>query len=173
MKWRYAAYAFSIAGLGWAALAGDPSGPRETVSQVLPARLSTSGVRGDPSHRAETSVAADEELVRALVPRARLFAGAAGRGPATAFMLATWALPAPAASTGARPAAPAAPPFAYVGRQFIGTQWQVLVADKDDVPRVVQVGDLVDEQYRVVSIDAGALVVEHLPSRTSYSIPLE
>jgi hypothetical protein len=172
MKWRYVAYAVSIAGLGTAVLTGGQPAQDASVSEAVPSHRPQADVRRDaPSGRASDATSA--EMVLALVPRRRLFESASTSGPTIAFASTTWARPASSASAPAGPVAPDAPPFTYVGRQLEGSRWLVLVADKDAAPRAVQVGDLVDDDYRVASIGDDAMVVDYLPTHTQYSIPLE
>ena len=172
MKWRYIAYAVSIAGLGTAVLTGGSPVQNAEVSEALPVHRAQADLhRAAPSGRAW--IAPGDEAVLALVPRRRLFESEPASRAALAFASTAWGRPASVASAPAGPTAPDAPPFAYVGRQLEGTRWLILVADKDAAPRAVQVGDVVDDDYRVASIGGDAMVVDYLPTHTQYSIPLE
>jgi hypothetical protein len=172
MKWRYVVYAVSIAGLGTAVLTGGSPAQDASVSEAAPSHRPQAEVRrAAPPGRA--SDATGDEVVLALVPRRRLFESASASGPTIAFASTAWARPTTSASATTEPAAPDAPPFTYVGRQLDGSRWLVLVADKDAAPRAVQVGDVVDDDYRVASIGDDAMVVDYLPTHTQYSIPLE
>ena len=170
MKWRYALYAVSIAGLGWAVIFGDP--PASAVSE--PARPPQSGHRELADDQRPLGRGVRDDEVLALVPRARIVSGVPDVVRSTAFAATDWSSPASSAASATGPVAPAELPFTYVGRQRIDGGWQVFVSSKDDAPiRTRRAGDAVDDQYQVVSITDDTMVVDYLPLHTQYSIPLE
>jgi hypothetical protein len=77
----------------------------------------------------------------------------------------------------AKPAAlslPTAPPlpFAYVGKQLQEGQLQVFVAH-GEVTRVIKASDVIDETYRVDSINGKSMTLTYLPLGQTQTLALE
>lgn len=81
----------------------------------------------------------------------------------------------PAAATGAVPPAPtiAVPlPWRVLGKQQnADARWTVFLA-QGELTRVVQVGDTLDDAWRVVAIDPPQLVLQHLRQKTRRSLAI-
>lgn len=173
MKWRHVVYAVSVVGLAAAVLA-DHRTPEDAV--VEPAARSAVK-RPEPVLRgadddAHPGRAPQTDTILALIPRARLGGIADAKLAGTAFSARSWAPPPAASSATAEAPTPQPLPFSYIGKQLVGDTWQVFIAEKDDV-RMVQVADLIDEQYQVLTIDAQTMTLDYLPLHAKLSMSLE
>ncbi len=174
MRWRHVVYAVSVVGLAVAVLADHLSPKDEVVEPVA----RTPGKRPEPSPRHaanEDGHAASAPLadtILALVPRAQL-GGVPGTDDAgTAFSARSWAPPPVASAPTVEATTPQPLPFSYIGKQVVGHEWEVFIAEKDDV-RMVKVADLIDDEYKVLSIDAQTMTLDYLPLHAKLSISLE
>jgi len=169
MKWRHVLYATTVVGLAVAVLS-DHRAPEDAVVESI---ARTPGKRPEPAPRRaadddrHTSRSLQPDTILALVPRVQV-RGAAG----TAFGAHSWAPPPVASAPTVAATTPQPLPFSYIGKQVVGDEWQVFIAEKDDV-RTVKVADLIDDQYKVLSIDAQTMTLDYLPLHAKLSISLE
>lgn len=172
MKWRYGFYAMAIAGLGAAVLTDQRSSGDEDV--VSPVARRTQQAARTPAGRdaARAPEAAPSDSVLALVARDGAVRDADGGARATAFSTHSWTPVASQTAAASEPAAPSQPPFTYIGRQPIPGGWQVFVSE-NDVVQTVKVADVIDDQYKVLSIGETEMTLEYLPLHTRFSISLE
>jgi hypothetical protein len=81
------------------------------------------------------------------------------------------AQPAAVAVTPPEPQAPPPPPFTYMGRLAEGGQTTVFLA-QGDRNLVVQVGDVIDNTYKVEEIGPTLLVLTYLPQNLKQTMPI-
>ena len=172
MKPRHVVYAVSVVGLAAAVLA-DHRAPADAVVEPIArsaVKRPESPRRGaDEGHPAS---APQTDAILALIPRAKLVGGADSKGAVSAFSARSWAPPPAASSPALEETTPPPLPFSYIGKQAVGDKWQVFIAEKDEV-RTVQVADLIDEQYKVLTIDAQTMTLDYLPLHAKLSMSLE
>ena len=174
MKWRHVVYAVSVAGLAVAVLA-DHLSPEDAVVESV---ARTAGKRPEPSQRraanddGHAASAPQTETILALIPRAQFGRVPGTEAAGTAFSARSWAPPPVASAPTVEATTPQPLPFSYIGKQVVGHEWEVFIAEKDDV-RMVKVTDLIDDQYKVLSIDAQTMTLDYLPLHAKLSISLE
>jgi hypothetical protein len=170
MNRRYVLYAVGIIGLS-AAVLSDRLSPAEAVVEPIARPASRHQDAQPPRAMREDGPAAravPADQILALIARGPRDAGA----PGTAFSAHSWAPVASAAPAASEPAAPPALPFSYVGKQSVDGGWQVFIAENDDV-RTVKVSDLIDDQYKVLSIDAAEMTLDYLPLHAKILVSIE
>lgn len=121
--------------------------------------------------RASTSQRIADEQLLVLLPRG----GASMKlapSPLAMFGHKSWAPPPPApVRVVEKPTAPPMP-YQYVGKKWEDGQWTIFLA-KEDVTLLVKVGDVLEDTYRVQSIDATRLTLSYLPLKEEQTIAID
>jgi hypothetical protein len=175
MKRRYMLYAVAIAGLGAAVLSDQRSlADEEVVQPVARTAQQRPPALVAPANRESVRApdAAPSDSVLALVARNAPDRYADAGAQATAFSAHSWKPAASAIAAASEPAAPSQPPFTYIGRQPVAGGWQVFVVE-NDVVQAVKPDDLIDDQYKVLSIGETEMTLEYLPLHIKFSMALE
>lgn len=117
-----------------------------------------------------SAMAVREIHIRALAPRQGV--PAATGNP---FSVALAEPASPAEPPGAVPPAPSLPPplpWRVIGKQYDEQQgWAVFLARGEET-RIVRLGDILDETYRVASIQPPVLTLQHLKRRTRQTLDI-
>ena len=155
-----------LVGLGWLVAADQRRTQAPALADVSPRQTKA------PALVANTEKVA-EAVVRDLIPRERLIAKHRPGTPATdLFASRSWApSPAPAAPspTLLPPAAPAPPPFTYLGKRRDEQGWQVYLG-RGDLALIVREGETVEGGYRVESIKPPTLTLVRADSKQQIAI---
>ncbi len=83
--------------------------------------------------------------------------------------------PPPAVAKAEPPPAPTAPalPFAYIGKQHDGAQWQLFLKRDNGEALVVREGDAIDTDYRLGELTATHASIVYLPLQHTHVLPLD
>lgn len=150
-------------------LFGDKAPPDGGGTDVVQPRAQ----RPATAHRAAPTKATLPGLIP-VVTRATLWDSAQARAPIRdLFAARNWNLPAPPPARALEPPPPTAPalPFVYQGKRFDGTAWEVFLGHGDRT-LIVRAGSVVEDLYRVDSVQPPALALTYLPLAQAQTLPI-
>ncbi|MDY6948481.1 MAG: hypothetical protein SXG53_22500 [Pseudomonadota bacterium] len=130
-------------------------------------------VERDPSRSAKAPVVAVSAKqpgpLERLIPRSKLFPKRPGKARRDLFASVSWLPPFEPVSEAPAPEAPPPAAFNYLGKQFDGQAWEVFLSLADRT-YIARADALLDDRYKVESIDASSVTVVDLRTSQSQTI---
>lgn len=152
---------------GWLAIFGDRNADTQIAQPMRPG----AGLSLVHSAASASEKRGDEELL-AIVPRERAPARTESRQAAAIFGQKSWAPPPPPPpEVDMTPTAPPLP-YKYVGKKWEDGKWTIFLA-RENVTHLVTTGDVLDDTYRIQSIDSTLLVLTYLPLKEEQTIRID
>ena len=172
-RWKWPVLIAALAGAAALALWGDkrPAGVVQASREADPARLGRPMARPAPAQPAAAAAAGTAApALHSLAPRQASAPPATNPFAVTLDAAPPVARPAPAQLP---PAAPTlvAPPYVFQGKQRIAGRWEVFLV-RDEQVHIVQVGTVLDRNWRVDLIQPPTLTLTDLGTQQRFSIPI-
>lgn len=162
LRWLF--WLVLLVGLGWLVATDQRRSQTPALADVPPRQTKAP---------AASTQAAPEVVVRELIPREQLIANRPPGIPThDLFASRSWAPPPAAAAAPLAPmpiAAPAPPPFTYLGKRRDDQGWQVYLG-RGDLSLIVREGETIEGGYRVESIKPPTLTLVRADSKQQIAI---